>query len=55
MNRKNIYIKPTASVTIFEIEYSIAAGSAQVLADDHNMQLYEEWEEEPDAYRTIDW
>lgn len=55
MKSKLSYEKPLATVTILEIEYALAAGSAQVLADDSNMRLFEEWEEEADVYKTIDW
>jgi len=55
MKSKLSYEKPLATVTILEIEYALAAGSAQVLADDRNMRLFEEWEEEADVYKTIDW
>lgn len=55
MNGKLPYEKPTVTVTILEIEYALAAGSAQVLADDGNMKIFEDWEDEPDVYRTIDW
>lgn len=55
MNRKNIYIKPRATVTILEIENALAAGSARILADDDNFRLYEDWTEQEEVSRTIDW
>lgn len=55
MNGKFFYEKPQATVTVLEIEHTLAAGSAQVLTTDGNMKLYEDWEDEPDVYKTIDW
>lgn len=55
MNHKLTYIKPEITFTVLEIEYSIAAGSASVLATDENFQIFEDWTEEPDVSRTIDW
>jgi len=45
----------TITVNIIELEYAIAAGSATVLADDGNFQMFEDWQEEEDVRRTIDW
>jgi len=55
MKTKTPYVKPIVTVTIIEIEYALAAGSATVLADDGNFQMFEDWEEEQDVSRTIDW
>lgn len=55
MNHKLTYTKPEITITVLEIEYSIAAGSASVLATDEHFQIYEDWAEEPDVSRTIDW
>lgn len=55
MNQKLTYIKPEITITVLEIEYSIAAGSASVLATDEHFQIHEDWVDEPDVTRTIDW
>lgn len=55
MTSKFPYVTPTITVNIIELEYAIAAGSATVLADDGNFQMFEDWQEEEDVRRTIDW
>ncbi|MCA5006183.1 hypothetical protein [Sphingobacterium bovistauri] len=55
MNIKRPYIKPLIMLNVIELECGIASGSAQVLVDDTNMDLFEEWNQEEDERRIIDW
>lgn len=55
MNKKSPYTKPIITVSLLEIESALAAGSARVLGPDDNFFMHEEWVDEPEAERTIDW
>lgn len=55
MNRKVPYEKPQISLHVIDLECGIATGSAQVLADDSQMDMYEEWNQDDDQRKIIDW
>lgn len=54
-NGKRPYESPEIKMISIELEHSIAAGSAMVKPENMNNQVMEEWEEDPDDYRTIEW
>lgn len=55
MKMKFSYVKPIVTVTIIEIEYALASGSARASAENSSFQIFEEWEQEENVKKTIDW
>lgn len=49
------YIAPLITVLEIELESGICAGSATVRPHNPNNQIIEEWEEEEEPSRSIDW
>lgn len=52
---KKKYLSPTLEVSMIETEEGFAAGSAFVRPQDPNGVVQEEWEEDDDVNKTIDW
>ena len=54
-NLKQEYSAPALDVLWLEMELGIAAGSAKVLPPNSGGQVQEEWTQDPDDNRTIEW
>ncbi len=52
---KKKYSSPTVSVVKIHMEADIAVGSAKLYPYNNNGEIYEEWDQEPDDNRNIDW
>ncbi|RBI91965.1 hypothetical protein DSC47_11890 [Elizabethkingia miricola] len=49
------YIPPLLHVIEVEMEYGIAAGSAQTVSPDLNGKVKDEWETAPNDDRPVEW
>lgn len=54
-NVKQEYSAPALDVLWLEMEQGIAAGSAKVVPPNSGGQVQEEWTQDPDDNRTIEW
>ncbi len=54
-NLKQEYSAPALDVLWLEMEQGIAAGSAKVVPPNNGGQVQEEWTQDPDDNRTIEW
>ncbi|AIL45523.1 hypothetical protein HZP84_02435 [Elizabethkingia anophelis] len=54
-NLKQEYSAPALDVLWLEMEQGIAAGSAKVVPPNSGGQVQEEWTQDPDDNRTIEW
>ncbi|AQX51235.1 MULTISPECIES: hypothetical protein [Elizabethkingia] len=54
-NLKQEYSAPALDVLWLEMEQGIAAGSARVVPPNSGGQVQEEWTQDPDDNRTIEW
>ncbi|MCL1654390.1 Uncharacterised protein [Elizabethkingia miricola] len=52
---KQEYVTPKVGSFLIEMEQGIAAGSARVLPPNSGGQVQEEWTQDPDDNRTIEW
>ncbi|TYO88066.1 hypothetical protein LX74_03428 [Elizabethkingia miricola] len=52
---KQEYITPRVGSFLIEMEQGIATGSARVLPPNSGGQVQEEWTQDPDDNRTIEW
>ncbi len=52
---KQEYVTPKVGSFLIEMEQGIAAGSARVLPPNSGGQVQEEWGQDPDDNRTIEW
>jgi len=53
---KQPYESPKIEVLCVELEHSIAAGSAKISPhDSENNKIFEQWEEDVDDVRTVEW
>ncbi|AKH95239.1 hypothetical protein [Elizabethkingia anophelis] len=53
--KKQEYVTPRVGSFLIEMEHGIAAGSARVLPPNSGGQVQEEWIQDPDDNRTIEW
>ncbi|HFK5511009.1 TPA: hypothetical protein ACGZ9U_001927 [Elizabethkingia anophelis] len=53
--KKQEYVTPSVGSFLIEMEHGIAAGSARVLPPNSGGQVQEEWTQDPDDNRTIEW
>ncbi|MCL1672830.1 hypothetical protein [Elizabethkingia ursingii] len=54
-NLKQEYSAPALDVLWLEMEQGISAGSAKVVPPNSGGQVQEEWTQDPDDNRTIEW
>lgn len=54
-NLKQEYSAPALDVLWLEMEQGIAAGLAKVVPPNSGGQVQEEWTQDPDDNRTIEW
>ncbi|MDX8572265.1 hypothetical protein OZ666_11275 [Elizabethkingia sp. HX QKY] len=52
---KQEYVTPKVGSFLIEMEQGIATGSARVLPPNSGGQVQEEWIQDPDDNRTIEW
>ncbi|MFD1771617.1 hypothetical protein [Sphingobacterium suaedae] len=52
---KKQYVSPTFSIQEIELECGIAAGSATARPENSDIEVYEQWQVEPDDNRIINW
>ncbi|CAI9678830.1 hypothetical protein HZQ11_10480 [Elizabethkingia anophelis] len=53
--KKLEYVTPKVCSFLIEMEQGIATGSARVLPPNSGGQVQEEWTQDPDDNRTIEW
>ena len=53
--KKQEYVTPRVGSILIEMEDGIAAGSDRVLPPNSGGQVQEEWTQDPDDNRTIEW